>query len=151
MLKKIWSNLIYQTSRTIKKFKKALSLYYKSPLTLLTAFVLTVLLQLMAITGFWLVGQNLGITASIKYYYAFFTLTWVLGAIPVSIGGAVVVEGTLMFLFITLAGVPEDEAFALAITQRFIWLIASLPGAAVHLSGAHLPKEFFVDYDKPIN
>jgi hypothetical protein len=29
-------------------------------------------------------------------------------------------------------------------------LLASLPGAAIHLLGAHLPKDFFVDYDQPI-
>jgi hypothetical protein len=30
-------------------------------------------------------------------------------------------------------------------------MIASLPGAVVHLIGAHLPKDFFIDYGKPIN
>lgn len=150
-LKKIWSTFNSQASKTIEKLKKALSLYYKRPLTLLAAFALTVFLQLMTITAFWLVGQDLGITASIKYYYVFFTLTWVLGAIPVSIGGAVVVEGMLMFMFITIATVPENEAFALAITQRFVWMLASIPGAVIHLIGAHLPKDFFVDHNKAID
>ena len=136
--------------RTGKRFREAILLYCKKPFTLLAAFGLTVLLQIMTITGFWFVGQSLGITASIKYYYVFFTLTWVLGAVPVSIGGAVVVEGMLMMLFINFAGVAEDSALALALCQRFVWLLASLPGAAIHLLGAHLPKDFFVDYDRPI-
>lgn len=125
--------------RTGQKFKKAGFLYCKNPLTLLAAFGLTVFLQLLTITGFWLVGRDLGITASIKYYYVFFTLTWVLGAVPVSIGGAVVVEGMLMVLFIKFAGVAEDSALALALSQRFVWLLASLPGGVIHLIGAHLP------------
>jgi uncharacterized protein (TIRG00374 family) len=137
--------------RTTQKFKKAIFLYCRKPLTLLTVFGLTVFLQLMTITGFWLVGRSLGITASIKYYYVFFTLTWVLGAVPVSIGGAVVVEGMLMVLFIRFAGVAEDSALALALSQRFVWLLASLPGAVIHLIGAHLPKDFFIDYDRPVN
>ena len=136
--------------RTGRKFREAFLLYCKRPFTLMAAFVLTVLLQIMTITGFWFVGRSLGITASIKYYYVFFTLTWVLGAIPVSIGGAVVVEGMLMMLFVNFAGVAEDSALALALCQRFVWLLASLPGAVIHLLGAHLPKDFFIDYDRPI-
>jgi hypothetical protein len=30
-------------------------------------------------------------------------------------------------------------------------MLASLPGAVIHLSGAHLPKDFFVDCNKPIS
>ncbi len=105
----------------------------------------------MVITGFWFLGRSLGITAGIKYYYVFFTLTWVLGAIPISIGGAVVVEGMLIVLFVNIANVAEDSAYALALCQRAVWILASLPGAAIHLFGAHLPKDFSIDCDKPIN
>jgi uncharacterized protein (TIRG00374 family) len=149
-LKKACFYIGKRSLRTGKRFKEAILLYCKKPFTLLAAFGLTVLLQIMTITGFWFVGRSLGIAASIKYYYVFFTLTWVLGAVPVSIGGAVVVEGMLMMLFINFAGVAEDSALALALCQRFVWLLASLPGAAIHLLGAHLPKDFFVDYDQPI-
>ncbi len=151
MLRKAFLYIGSRLLKTGQQFKKAIFLYCKNPLTLLSAFGLTVFLQLMTITGFWLVGRNLGITTSIKYYYVFFTLTWVLGAVPVSIGGAVVVEGMLMFLFIKFAGVAEDSALALALTQRFVWLLTSLPGAAIHLIGAHLPKDFSIDYDKSID
>jgi uncharacterized protein (TIRG00374 family) len=149
-LKKVCVYIGKYVLQTYGRFKEAIWLYCKKPFTLPTALGLTVLLQIMAITGFWFVGRSLGITASIKYYYVFFTLTWVLGAVPVSIGGAVVVEGMLMLLFINFAGVAEDSALVLALCQRFVWLLASLPGAAIHLLGAHLPKDFFIDYDRPI-
>ncbi len=142
----IWERAL----RIIIQFKTAIILYCKKPLILFVAFGLTVLLQLMTITGFWFIGQSLGIEASIKYYYLFFTLTWVLGAIPVSIGGAVVVEGMLIYLFSTYAGVNNDSALALALSQRFVWLLASLPGAGIHLLGAHLPKDFSIDYQEPV-
>ncbi len=70
---------------------------------------------------------------------------------PVSIGGAVVVEGMLMVLFINIAGVAEDSALALALSQRFVWILTSLPGAVIHLTGAHLPKGFFIDYNKSMD
>jgi len=43
-----------------------------------------------------------------------------------------------------------QEALALALCQRFIMLFASLPGALIHMIGAHLPKDFFVDYQEPV-
>lgn len=150
MLKKLCLNAITQILNVVKKLKNAALLYCKRPLTLLAAFGLTVFLQLMAITGFWFVGRDLGITASIKYYYVFFTITWVLGAVPVSIGGAVVIEGILVFLFSTFAAVTQEAALALALCQRIVWMLASLPGAVIHLVGAHLPKDFFIDSENPI-
>lgn len=147
--------------KIIIKFKDAVVIYCKKPLTILLAFGLTLFLQMLTITAFWLLGRNMGIQAGVKYYYVFFTLTWVLGAVPVSIGGAVVVEGTLAYLFISFAGVAKDTASALALCQRAVWMLASLPGAAIHLIGAHLPqgpqnslqnrKDFFVDSKKSID
>jgi uncharacterized membrane protein YbhN (UPF0104 family) len=128
-----------------KKLIYAGKLYGSKPLVILATFALTVGLQIMVITGFWVLGSNLGIKAALTDYYVVFTLVWVIGTVPVSIGGAVWVEGTLVGLFWTLAGVPSLDATALALCQRFIWLLASLPGAVIHLTGSHLPKDFSVD------
>ncbi len=149
-LQKAWFKIKIHSLRAFEKLKNAVFVYAGSPLTILAVFVLTVSLQIMIITSFWFLGKNLGIPTSLKYYYVFFTLTWVLGALPISVGGAVVVEGTLAYLFIRYAGVEKEAAFALVLCQRIIWILASLPGAVIHLVGAHLPKDFFVDYDKPV-
>lgn len=139
LLNKAWANVRKLGSSGIKKLKNAIVIYCSKPLTILVAFGLTIFLQLLTVTGFWFLGLNLGIEASIKYYYVFFTLTWVLGAVPVSIGGAVVVEGTLAYMFIHFANVGKDAASALALCQRAIWMLASLAGAVIHLLGTHLP------------
>ena len=151
MLEKLWLYIRARAMTMIVKFKDAIVIYCRNIGTILVVFGLTVFLQLLTITGFWLLGRNLGIEASVVYYYVFFTLTWVLGAIPISIGGAVVVEVLLASLFIKFAGVSVESASALALCQRAVWMLASLPGAAIHLIGAHLPKDFFVDFDKPAN
>jgi uncharacterized membrane protein YbhN (UPF0104 family) len=104
-------------------------------------------MQIMTITGFWFLGLNLGIEADLKYYYVFFTLVWVLGAVPVSIGGAVVMEGSLAYLFVRFTGAEPEAALALALCQRIVWMITSLPGAVIHLIGAHLPKDLKSDMD----
>lgn len=123
-----------------KKFWTAVVVYSRNPLTILAAFGLTFLLQGIVIAGFWLVGRHIGITASVKYYFVFFPLTWALGAIPISVGGAVVVEGGLVSLFTVIAGVEAEKALAIALCQRVVWMVAALPGAFVHLAGGHLPS-----------
>jgi uncharacterized membrane protein YbhN (UPF0104 family) len=142
---RVWGRKVYEKS------KDAVVLYCGKPLAILSVFALTVFLQLLTITGFWLLGANMGITAGLKYYYVFFPLGWAFGAMPVSIGGAVVVEGLMAYLFIHFAGVGAELALALALCQRIIWMVASLPGAIIHLVGAHLPKDFSIDYNGPIN
>ena len=146
MLKRAWLLIRVHGLAVILKLKEAAVVYSRMPATILAAFALTVTLQMMIITGFWVLGQNLGIEADLRYYYVFFTLTWVLGAVPVSIGGAVVVESLLAYLFIRFAGVQPEAALALALCQRVVWMATSLPGAFVHLFGAHLPKDFSIDY-----
>ena len=151
MLEKAWSSIRVHGLKMIEKLKNAVVIYCSRPLVILAVFGLTVFMQIMVITGFWFLGVSLGADVSIKYYYVFFTLMWVVGALPVSIGGAVVIEGGLAYLFVKFAAVEPEAALALALCQRAVWILASLPGAAIHLFGAHLPKDFSIDYDKPIN
>ena len=150
ILMKAWLDFYEKIRETTAKFKKAVILYCTKPLTVIGAFILTICMQLMTITTFWILGKNMGIEASIKYYYVFFTLMWVVAAIPVSIGGAGVMEGGLVYLFTQFAGIDAESALALALSQRIIWMITSLPGAIIHLLGAHLPKDFSIDYNEPV-
>jgi len=138
-------------SRALVKTRSAFQLYCRSPVTIIWAFVITIVCQVLQIVGFSLVGENIGIPAPIKYYFVFFPISWVIGALPISPGGAAVVEGGLVFLFTRIPGVMPEQALALALYQRMVWLIASVPGAGIHLAGAHLPKHFFIDYNKSIN
>ncbi len=130
-----------------KKLITAAVLYGRNPLTILAAFGLTFLLQSIVIAGFWLIGRQIGIEASVKYYFVFFPLTWGLGAIPVSVGGAGGVEGGLAGLFV-LAGVEAEQALAIALCQRAVWIVAALPGAWIHWTGRHLPKEMQIEPTK---
>ncbi|MCJ7777886.1 MAG: flippase-like domain-containing protein [Sedimentisphaerales bacterium] len=151
VLGKTWLHIRVHGLKMIEKLKTAAVIYCSRPMTILVAFVLTILMQIMVITGFWFLGVNLGADVSIKYYFLFFTFIWLVGVLPVSIGGAVVMEGGLAYLFVRFAAVGPEAALALALCQRIIWMLTSLPGAAIHLSGTHLPKDFSIDCDKSIN
>ena len=150
ILLRICSCLYGRGREAATKLKSTITVYCRKPLTLLIVFILTVGAQIVVITGFWILGTSIGIDTSIKYYYVFFTLMWVVAALPVSIGGVVVMEGGLAYLFIHFAGVEPEAALALALCQRVVWMVASVPGAFVHLVGAHLPKDFFIDSNERI-
>jgi uncharacterized protein (TIRG00374 family) len=122
--------------------------YYKHKVALVFAFVLTFLCQSAVIVGMWLVGRDLGIQCPAKYYFVFFPLAWMIGALPITIGGFGLWESVLVLLFVSVS-VERDQAQALALVHRALWLFGSLPGVVIHLSGAHLPKEFSVDYTNP--
>jgi uncharacterized protein (TIRG00374 family) len=149
-LRKIWSHILIYGLKIIQKLKVAVVVYCSRPLVILLTVVITVLMQLGIINGFWLLGVNLGVAVGVEYYYLFITFIWLVGVLPVSIGGAVVMEGGLAYLFVRYTGVTAEAALALALCQRIIWMLTSLPGAVIHMSGFHLPKDFFVDPDESI-
>lgn len=134
--KKIYGHIIH----IISQLKQVLSVYYHHPLVLLFGLFSTIFLQSMAILSYWLVGKDLGMEAGIRFYFVFFPVMWVIGSIPVSIAGIGVLEGGVAFLFVQFTGADWDAAMALALCQRLTWIVASVPGLLVHLSGAHHHK-----------
>jgi uncharacterized membrane protein YbhN (UPF0104 family) len=97
----------------------------------------------------WLMASEIGIDVPAKYYFVFFPISWLLGAVPVSVGGLGIMEGWLKVMFMRVGTMTGENALALALCQRLIFFLVSLPGAVIHLIGAHLPKDFFIDYSKP--
>lgn len=118
----------------------AIRLYCKKPFTMLSAIGLTFVAQSLPILGFCMIGRQMGLAVPIKYYFVFFPIGWVLGALPISPAGAGVLEGGIVFLFTRLPGVTVEQALVLAVCQRAMFLLASLPGIVIHIMGAHLPE-----------
>jgi len=131
-----------------QRVKSAIALYCSKPLVLLWSVFLTFCGQSIVVTGFWLIGKSMGIDAPAKYYFVFFPIGWIIGALPVSIGGIGIQEFGLAGLFVLLPQVTLEQGLALAFCQRLIFLLGSVPGILIHLLGAHLPKhkkDFIVD------
>ena len=125
----------------LRTAKDAVVIYCSKPWTLLWAMVLTLVAQGVVIAGFWMLGRNLGIDAGLSCYVVAFPIGWVVGAIPISPAGLGTTEAATVGLFTLLAGTPRNLSTALALCQRFVWVLASLPGGLVHLLGAHLPQQ----------
>jgi hypothetical protein len=137
--------------KIISKTAVAIKLYCTKGWTIIAAFLLTFCCQGVFIIAVWLMGREIGVTASVKYYFIFFSLSWLLSSLPISVGGAGITEWWLKVMFVKTCGLPGEYALALALCQRILWLVGSLPGVVIHLMGAHLPKDFFIDYEKPAN
>lgn len=135
----------YVKSRLLR-ILTAIKIYITKPFIFIAALLITAFGQIICITGFWLIGESIGVGVSAKYYFVFFPIVWVVGVVPISIGGIGILEGLLTVLF-AQAGGHQEAAFALSLFQRVIFLVGSLPGIFIHLAGGHLPgQEFFVDY-----
>jgi hypothetical protein len=135
--KRLWHHFVH----LLNQLKEVLLVYYHHPLVLVFGLLLTIFVQSLVILSFWLVGRNLGMTAGIRFYFVFFPVLWVIGTIPVSIAGIGILEGGIVLLFVQFTGADPGAAIALALCQRLTWMIASIPGLLVHLSGGHRHKE----------
>ena len=149
-LGRILRQIINTSKHILKKIHKAIVIYYNRKLALCLAMLLTFCCQGTFIVGLWLIGREIGIDANAKYYFIFFPVAWVLGALPISIGALGIWEGMLKLTFARVTVVSDEQISALALAHRIIWLIGSIPGVIVHLSGAHLPKDFSVDYEESV-
>jgi len=132
------------------KVRQSIRIYWHKRLALAAALVLTFCCQGVFIVGLWLIGREIGLQARAKYYFIFFPISWLVGTLPISIGGLGVVEGWLKVAFSGVGNVTGQQALVLALCHRLFWLFGSLPGAAVYLLGGHLPKEFFIDYKRRV-
>lgn len=126
---------------------RAVRLYCCKPFIMLLAVALSFICQAMPIYGLYLVGKNLGIEAHIKYYFVFVPLSWIIGVIPISVGGAGVMELGIQGMF-KVIGV-SDRIPTLALAQRLTWLLTSIPGVIIHLTGKHLPAK--EEIEKEVN
>lgn len=136
-LKQIFKRFYRHFIHLLGQLKEVMTVYYHHRFVLLFGLSATIFLQSMVILSFWWVGQDLGIDAGLRYYFVFFPMVWVIGAIPVSIAGIGILEGGIVLLFVQFTGASAEAAIALALCQRLTWVVASIPGLFVHLSGAH--------------
>jgi uncharacterized protein (TIRG00374 family) len=135
----------------LSKIRQSIRIYCNKWPAIIGALLLTFCCQGMTVVAMWLVGSQIGIDVPAKYYFVFFPISWLLGAVPISVGGLGIMEGWLKMMFMRVGTMSGENALALALCQRLIFLLASLPGAVIHLIGAHLPKDFFIDYGKPVD
>jgi uncharacterized protein (TIRG00374 family) len=147
----LMSRVRQRAAAWFERARKAIIVYCSKPVTVLVALLLTFLAQSTVVVAFWLLGRNLAIEAEARHYFVIFPVMWVVAAVPISVAGLGVFEAGLVEMFVRLTGTADEKALALAFCQRFVWILASLPGWIIHLLGAHLPRDIFVDSENSLN
>ena len=149
LLRRGFSVIHSRGASVLSKVRQSIRIYCHKWPAIIAALLLTFCCQGVTVMAMWLVGRDMGIDVPAKYYFVFFPISWLLGAVPISVGGLGIMEGWLKVMFMRVGTISGKDALALALCQRLIFLLASLPGVVIHLIGAHLPKDFFIDYGKP--
>jgi len=149
-LKTLFAKMLYHGKNAARQVLQAGLMLMRKPWLLPESLLLTFFLQAMVVISLWILGRQMGIPTELKMYFVFFPVMWVVGSIPISIAGVGIVEGGLIMLFMQFGAVqfgalsPDLKPLvdALVLSQRAVWLIASLPGLVIYLSGKYLPANF---------
>lgn len=146
LYKSLFDKAIKYGKQALDQCFQAVVVLIKKPYLLPESLGLTFILQGLVVVSLCLIGRQMGIGADWRLYFVFFPVMWVVGSIPISIAGIGIVEGGLIVLFTKYGSASQDAATALALSQRIVWIIASLPGLMVYLSGKHLPRDIIEDF-----
>ncbi len=113
----------------VRKTFDSLSIWFKKPMSLLTALGMTWghMLCTFASASVLLTGLN----APVPFWTiaGLWSISYFVTLVPVSINGYGVQELSLTYLFAEVAGISMASALTLAVLVRVITMIASLPGA----------------------
>lgn len=141
-LQKIYQRMSF--AHHIEAAGDAAQLYRTRWLDLLKAIGITFGAQAFSIASIWLLGMALEIEASGINYFVYVPMIWIIGAIPLSPGGAGLIE-SLYITFFASAKVSASKALVLALLGRFVQMAASLPGLIVYFGGAKVPKDTAIE------
>jgi uncharacterized protein (TIRG00374 family) len=145
-LKYIYQKILNHGKTVLYQLFQSGFVFIKKPYLAPLSLSLTFVLQGLVILSMGMLGKEIGIPANWEVYFVILPVMWVVGSIPVSISGIGIVEGGMIALFTQFGGATVEEATTLALCQRAVWLIASLPGLVIYLSGKHLPANFDQDF-----
>jgi len=101
--------------------------YWKSPGLLLCLFSLSLILQASVIGLHILVGEAMGFSLPLGYYFVFTPLVVAVSMIPVSLNGLGLREGAYVF-FLQQAGVPMEAGMAFGLSWFSILFASGLIG-----------------------
>jgi uncharacterized membrane protein YbhN (UPF0104 family) len=121
------------------RFARTLRRLALQPRRALPLVAVSALAHLGAGATAWLIAQALTLPASLADCIVLMPPVMLLAALPVSLAGWGVREGAMVALF-AAAGLPADGALPLSLLFGLLLLAASLPGAAVILLRADLPR-----------
>jgi glycosyltransferase 2 family protein len=102
----------------------------RSPLTLISIFFTSLIIQITRISVHFLCGRAVGINLNFIYFTLFVPLMETVASIPISVGGIGVRESMGITLFSSV-GIMSSDVFAYSLLATFIGFFGSIPGGIV--------------------
>ncbi len=112
--------------------------YHRSLSSVAWSFIVSIVFQLIGVAAAFLIARSLGDDTPFLYFFILLPVIWVLGMLPVSVGGLGVREGSFVVLF-GAVGMAREMAMAVSI----LWFVQNI---GLGLVGAVL---FILDRDPP--
>lgn len=93
--------------------------------------------QVVSILIIWGLARALGLNQTpLWQFFVFEPIIFIVTALPISVGGWGVQEGTYALLFGTFGGMDPNQAVALSVLVKLSMLLASVPGGVLFALGA---------------
>ncbi len=108
----------------------------------LSAVLITIVLQFFAISSMILFGIGVGMSDGASYYpgyYVYIALALLVAAVPITWQGVGTMDGVLQIFFLGAYG-SYSQILLLGLGIRLLQLFWSLPGFLVPITGAHRPS-----------
>lgn len=121
---------------TLKKAYNSLHSFTAFKGGLLSAFVVSLVAQLVGIASAFLVSQALGLNVPFVYFLVVVPIIWVITMVPISIGGLGIREGAFVFFF-TQVGVSTENALLLSVLWWGLTLIIAMVGGMTYGLGRY--------------
>jgi uncharacterized protein (TIRG00374 family) len=100
------------------------------PKTLLSAYALSILLQINVVIFHYLISLSLGLNVPILYYFIIVPIVLTILIVPISINGIGLREGLFVYLLAGI-GIPPAEAIALSLLSFFLILTQAVIGGII--------------------
>ena len=118
--------------RFFDKFMGSIQVYRTHPGLLGKVLGISFCFQFTAIFCIWLIARALQIEASLLLFFAFVPIISLLEALPISVYGLGIRDGSYVFFF-GYAGIVEEQALAMAVLYVALTLVYALTGGVIFL------------------
>jgi len=126
------SSIVYKILGKLKEVAYIFKTYQNKKLDILAAFLISLCAQLFIIFSYALLGKGLDLDLDLITYFAVVSIVFLASAMPVSVGGLGIREGTLVAL-LSLYSVDYNDAAALSLMYLFLITVITLPALVIPL------------------
>jgi len=122
--------ILPRIEKPIRSLYEALYSFHNRPRILIQALLMSLVVQSIEITSVVWLGQALGLTTPLPFYFIVMPIVWLVITIPISIGGLGMREGVFI-AFLGQVGVSQPDALALSLLYYSFKVVTGVIGGII--------------------